>query len=159
MKFDLKPWGGLALLTSAILLPAGAARAADAKPDLACSLQAWGVRNRDVADGGSVPGTPEANGQKGLEYSLTVRNGGAASAAFKVRYDYVLTISSKEIRESKPPAAYPALEAGKVYTTPRMKVTASGPASILITATVDSEGAVAESDEGNNSCRIAVEVK
>ncbi len=146
------------VLASAVVAPLSAT-AAEQKADLACSLQAWGVRNREVADGGSVPGIPEANGQRGLEYALTVRNGGGAAAAFKVRYDYVLTVSSKEFKESKPPAAFPAFDAGKSYTTPRMKVTASGPASVLITATVDSEGAVAESDEGNNTCKIAVELK
>lgn len=145
------------LVSAAVAAWPGAA--ADSKPDLTCSLQAWGARNRDVADGGSVVGTPEANGQRGLEYALTVRNGGGAAAGFKVRYDYVLTLGAKELKESKPPAAFPAFDAGRTYTTPRMKVTTSGPASVLITATVDSEGAVAESDEGNNSCKISVELK
>lgn len=159
MKIDLIRSGRLAALALFSLLVPGFARAADPKPDLACSLQAWGARNREVVDSGSVVGTQEANGQRGLEYAFTVRNGGGASVGFKVRYDYVLTISSKEFKESKPPAAYPALDAGKVYTTPRMKVTASGPASVLITATIDPDGAVAESEEGNNTCRIAVELK
>jgi len=159
MRISLLGRVRLAWLLTSTLLGSGSALAADPKPDLACSLQAWGARNREVADGGSVVGTAEANGQRGLEYALTVRNGGGSAAAFKVRYDYVLIVSSKEFKESKPPAAFPAFDAGKSYTTPRMKVTASGPASVLITATLDSEGTVAESEEGNNTCKIAVEVK
>lgn len=159
MRIDLLCRARLASLLATTLLASDPGLAADPKPDLTCSLQAWGARNREVADGGSVVGTQEANGQRGLEYAITARNGGGPAAAFRIRYDYVLTVSSKEFRESKPPAAFPALDAGKSYTTPRMKVTASGPASVLITATVDSEQAVAEADEGNNTCKVGVQLK